>query len=105
MSPFSSIVVAQYGKWEVTDSSKMTQIPWLDKILYKNRIADSLRRAPGLKILQYVATAVKERREHMARSETKLTERFNGKKDFLTRYIEIQEQSQELPPGETFHSA
>lgn len=76
----------------------MTQIPWLDKVLYKNRIADSIRRAPGLLILKFVAVAIEERREQKARgAQTPVAERLEGRKDFLTRYLETQDKSPELP--------
>ena len=75
----------------------MTQIPLLDKFLYKNSIADSIRRAPGLKILQFVGTAIKERREQRAEGKVKAVDRFGGKQDFLERYIEIQEENKDLP--------
>jgi len=73
---------------------KMTQIPWLDKIMYKNWIADSIRRAPGLKILQFVAANIQERREEMTSGKIQASE----KKDFLTKYVEIQERNKDLPP-------
>jgi hypothetical protein len=85
----------------MTDSFKMTQILLLDKFLYKNSIADSIRRAPGLKILQFVGTAIKEKREQKAEGKVKAANRFGGKHDFLERYIEIHEKNKELPPWYT----
>ena len=86
---------------EVTDGFKMTQIPLLDKFLYKNWLADTIRRAPGLKILQFVDPAIQERRELRAKGGAKVADKYGGKPDFLERYIEIQEESKELPPWYT----
>lgn len=76
----------------------MTQIPWLDKVIYKNRFADAIRRAPGLVILRFVANVIKERRDQRASGEIPVAEKLSGKKDFLSRYLDIQEKSTELPP-------
>lgn len=77
----------------------MTQIPWLDNLIYKNTVADSIRRAPGLAILKYVANVIKERREERASGAyIAVSEKLEGKKDFLTRYLDIQEKNPELPP-------
>jgi hypothetical protein len=75
----------------------MTQIPLLDKFLYKNPVANFIRKTPGLKILQFVGTAIKERREQKTKGQVKAADRFGGKRDFLERYIEIQEENKELP--------
>ena len=82
----------------------MTQIPWLDKIMYKNRVVDTFRRTPGLSILKFVGDAIKERREMMADTKIKATEKSERKKDFLTRYIEVQDGNPEIPRWlDTFH--
>jgi len=86
------------GYSEVTDWFQMTQIPWLDMIIYKNSIADSIRRAPGLGILKYVAAVITERRQQRASgAEIHGTEKLGGKKDFLTSFLDIQEKNTDLP--------
>ena len=80
----------------------MTQIPWLDNIMWKNRIADTFRqifhRTASLSILTFVADAIKEKREKLANGEAKAGDRADGRKDFLTRYLELQENNAEIPP-------
>ena len=77
----------------------MTQIPWLDKVIYKNRFADSIRRAPGLMILKFVAAVVQERKEHRANgTPIPVSKKLEGKPDFLTRFLDIQDKSPDLPP-------
>ncbi|RMZ85133.1 hypothetical protein DV738_g249, partial [Chaetothyriales sp. CBS 135597] len=80
-------------------AAPMTQIPWLDKLLWKNLIADTLRqkfhRTASLSILAFVGKAIKEKQEKLA-SDSAATRA--DKKDFLTRYIEIQQANPEIPP-------
>lgn len=80
----------------------MTQIPWLDNIVRKNRIADTFwqtfHRTASLSILSFVADAIKEKREKLANGESKNGDKVDGRKDFLTRYIELQENNPEIPP-------
>ncbi|MCJ1386382.1 hypothetical protein MMC17_009508 [Xylographa soralifera] len=75
----------------------MTQIPWLDKIMYKNGFADSFRRTPGLSILKFVGEAITERQEKMAQGDLKATDSLESKKDFLTRFIELHSCNPEIP--------
>lgn len=74
----------------------MMVIPWLDKILYKNKWADMVRRTPGNKILGFVGQTIRERQKQV--SEGVASEKPDGKKDFLARYIEIQRNGSEIPP-------
>jgi len=76
----------------------LTQIPWLDKLLFKNYIAHAIRRAPSLKILDFVAGAIRERQE-VAKTKDEVPVRSRGKPDFLAKYMEIAENHPELPPG------
>ncbi|KAI0892756.1 putative benzoate 4-monooxygenase cytochrome P450 [Annulohypoxylon nitens] len=83
-------------------AAPMTQIPWLDKWVYKNRFVDIFRRTPGLSILTYVARIIKERRDIIANSEKNRehdTYDFEGqpRQDFLSQYIEIQEKNAGVP--------
>jgi hypothetical protein len=79
---------------------QMTQIPWLDRLLRKNIISDSLNqifgRTASLSILGFVGAAIKEKREKLA--DPKSWEVDDGKKDFLTRYIQLQQNNPEIPP-------
>ncbi|KAI1159581.1 putative benzoate 4-monooxygenase cytochrome P450 [Nemania serpens] len=80
----------------------MTQVPWLDRVSRKNLIADRLRQAFGrtaaLSILSFVAEAIAEKREILATKKAKAEIVVDGKKDFLTRFIELQENSPEKIP-------
>ena len=82
----------------------MTQSPFFDRIMVKNRIADRIRqllnRTASLSILSFVADAINERRDNLANGEVEKAEKADesGRTDFLTRYIEIQEKNPEIPP-------
>ncbi len=79
----------------------MTQVPWLDKVMRKNPIADLLqrllRRTASLSILEFVAKAIEEKREELAHDETKSGDKMDQRKDFLTRFIELRENNPEIP--------
>lgn len=80
----------------------MTQAPWLDKLIWKNRIADDLRtffgQTASLSILGFVGNAIKERREQLASGAVKEADEKDGRKDFLTRFITLHQNHPELPP-------
>lgn len=80
----------------------MTQVPWLDKIICKNRIADTFRKffhcTEFLRILGFIADAIKEKREKLANGELMAGDKADRRKDFLTRFIEIQENNPGIPP-------
>ncbi|KAL2167184.1 hypothetical protein VTG60DRAFT_1596 [Thermothelomyces hinnuleus] len=79
----------------------MTQAFWLDKILYKNWVADWLRPAPGLGILKFVASVIEERRQDLAKGKEGTVTRKDsseGPKDFLTRFVQIKDSNPEVPP-------
>ncbi|KAL9617507.1 MAG: hypothetical protein Q9160_007718 [Pyrenula sp. 1 TL-2023] len=80
----------------------MTQAPWLDKLIWKNRVADDLRaifgRTASLSILGFVSNAIKERREQLASGAVKEADEKDGRKDFLTRFITLHKNHPELPP-------
>lgn len=75
----------------------MMQVPWLDKILYKNQYADMLRRTPGNSLLQFVAQSIAERQRTFD-EKAKVDAVEGNRKDFLDRYIEIQRNNSEIPP-------
>ena len=77
--------------------SKMMQVPWLDKVLYKNRIADTFRPTAGTSIMKLVAEAIRER-QALVNDDIGDVKKSEGKKDFLNRYIEIQQRNPEIPP-------
>lgn len=84
------------------DCHQMTQIPWLDKVVRKNPVADSVqrifRRTASLSILGFVAKAIEEKRAKLSRGEDKSCKAgTNERKDFLTRFIEVQEKNAEIP--------
>jgi hypothetical protein len=77
---------------------QMTQSPFLDRILRKNVIADTLRQyvrpTASLTILSFVAQAIKEGKEKIDSGQSKV----DGQKDFLTRFIELQKHNPSIPP-------
>ena len=83
----------------------MTQIPWLDRALRKNRFADSLQRllyrTADLGILGFVGKVIKERREKIqndTKGKANIRDGADGRKDFLARYLELQQNNPEIPP-------
>lgn len=84
-------------------SAPLTQIPWLDWALRKNRIGDAFQRRFGVQaslgILGFVGRAIREKQGTMSNGENKDTgDKYGRGKDFLTRYIELQQNDPEVPP-------
>lgn len=54
---------------------QITQIPWLDKVMGKNRVADTLQqvfhRTASLSILGFISNAIEEKIEKLAKGEIK----------------------------------
>ena len=77
---------------------QMTQTPWLDYVLRKNRFADFFQRllqqTASLSILAFVGKAIEEKLEQV--EEGKINDA-DGRKDFLTRYIELQKNNPDIP--------
>ncbi|KAK6079051.1 cytochrome p450 [Seiridium cupressi] len=67
-------------------------------IIYKNRIADAIRPAPGLGIMQFVGSVIRERREALVSGDAKHIAPEGTPRDFLSHFLEIQEANKELPP-------
>jgi hypothetical protein len=85
-------------------AAPMTQIPWLDWTLRKNRIGDWFQRtfftAASMGILGFVGKAINEKRELLANQKQEGMSQSDSKglgKDFLTRYVEIQQSNPEIP--------
>ncbi|PYI01677.1 putative cytochrome P450 oxidoreductase [Aspergillus sclerotiicarbonarius CBS 121057] len=78
-------------------AAPMTQVTWLDPILYKNRLVHSFRQTPGMSILGFVGKVIGERlaREGDVKEGSGTTPR---NKDFLARFLEIQNLNPKLPP-------
>ncbi|GFN11711.1 cytochrome P450 [Aspergillus tubingensis] len=82
-------------------AAPMTQITWLDPILYKNRLVHTLRKlqkkTPSMSILDFASRAIKERiaKEDNGKEDPNFPPR---RKDFLDRFLEIHSQSSKLPP-------
>jgi hypothetical protein len=55
-----------------------------------------VRRTPGNKILGFVGQTIRDRQKQV--SEGVASEKPDGEKDFLARYIEIQQNGSEIPP-------
>jgi cytochrome P450 len=72
----------------------LTQIPWLDKVLYKNWLAFKIRRAPSQPLLRFVAGAIQERQDALEKGQV-----FTGRPDFLSRFIKLAGELDNLPPG------
>ncbi|CZT12180.1 related to cytochrome P450 CYP4/CYP19/CYP26 subfamilies [Rhynchosporium agropyri] len=84
------------------NAAPFTQVPRLDWIMRKNLIADAIlqffNQRASLSILGFVGGAIKEKREELAKGAAKVGDEASTRKDFLSRYIELQENNPEIPP-------
>ncbi|KAK7931819.1 Benzoate 4-monooxygenase cytochrome P450 [Apiospora marii] len=76
---------------------KVSQITWLDKLLYKNRLIHTIRQTPGMTILGFVGKAIRERLACSEDSQTEIMKK-TADRDFLSRFLEIQKANSDLPP-------
>ncbi|KID99278.1 Cytochrome P450, partial [Metarhizium majus ARSEF 297] len=76
-------------------AAPMMQVPWLDKILYKNRVVDVLRHTPGNSLLKFVGDTIRERQSRYKAEKHAQTP--HERQDFLDRYIEIQRSNDNIP--------
>lgn len=76
----------------------MTQVPTIDKILYKNRLADYIRRGPGMKLLQLAGNAIGKRKASLATGESSSSDQHGQPKDFLAHFLEAQSNNSSIPP-------
>ncbi|GIJ83167.1 hypothetical protein Asppvi_001686 [Aspergillus pseudoviridinutans] len=80
----------------------MTQIPWLDWLLHKNRLANLIKRESIAPLLEYVMARISERRTESQNSHNKLCNAnadgpcADG--DFLGYYLQAQEKKSESVP-------
>ena len=93
-------------------SAPLTQIAWLDRLLRKNRVGDWLQRhfftQASMGILGFVGKAIGEKRAALAAAAAEKAAgtgddahaAHGGKlgKDFLTHYVELQENDPQIPP-------
>lgn len=76
----------------------MTQITWLDPLLYKNRIVHGLRRTPGMAILGFVFKTVRQRLDRISTDDDQSDSNSKPEKDFLAHFLEIQKAHPDIPP-------
>ena len=75
----------------------MTQIPWADKLLYKNAIMATLKKQSGNSILKIAADSVSERKQKIKDNPgNKESKGFNDR-DFLSRFLEIESANTSIP--------
>jgi hypothetical protein len=75
----------------------MTQIPWLDPLLYKNQLVHSFQKTPGMSILGFVGKAIRDRVDNIDNHNGEPGSK-NHYKDFLARFLEIQQTNSDIPP-------
>ncbi|KAI8633672.1 cytochrome P450 CYP4/CYP19/CYP26 subfamily [Xylariaceae sp. FL1651] len=77
-------------------AAPITQIPWVDLVLYKNPIAAYLRPTTGMPILKIVRESIEERRK-----ATPDGKRVDGEctmqGDFLSRFLQVQKDDPSVP--------
>jgi hypothetical protein len=66
----------------------MTQMAWLDPLIYKNQLVHKFRRTPGMTILGFVTKSIHERIGKTAEAKDVACVKC-GHKDFLARFLEI----------------
>ncbi len=99
-APVSLHITDEFSKdseSETHQELQMTQIPWLDKYLYKNWLVDTFRKTPGLAILKFVNQVIAERQKSGIEEKQAKTAP-SAEKDLLARYLEIQTKSPGTPP-------
>jgi hypothetical protein len=76
----------------------MTQVPWFDKLWYKNSFVAMWKPQTGNPVLKVVADRINERQQKI-RDDTKdeEDEQINDK-DFLSRFLNIQSTNSSVPP-------
>jgi hypothetical protein len=76
----------------------MTQVPWFDKLWYKNSFVAMWKPQTGSPVLKVVADRINERQQKI-RDDTKdeEDEQINDK-DFLSRFLNIQSTNSSVPP-------
>jgi hypothetical protein len=75
----------------------MTQIPWFDKLWYKNAFTTAFRRTTGLTILKIVGECIADRRQRNEHNGAANNDMTNGR-DMLSRFFEIQAKNPTIPP-------
>lgn len=77
----------------------MTQIPWLDRCINKNRVVHIFRHTPGMSIMGFIGEVVGERlkRDRSQHCTTNAAKSDYAPKDFLDHYLEIQRTNLEVP--------
>ena len=77
--------------------SKMTQVPWLDKLWHKNSYLAMWKRQTGSPILKVVADRINERQQKIKYDmKAEKDEQINNR-DFLSRFLEIQSTNPSVP--------
>ena len=76
----------------------MTQIPWFDKFWHKNRFMAKLRSSSGNSIVKIAADNTNERLQRKREKLISDDEKDVNERDFLSRFIEIQERTENIPP-------
>ena len=79
----------------------MTQIPWLDKILYKNPVAAWISPSTSSPILKFVTQRISERTEMQSLASKDAEEKTQGiqvhSKDMLARFIKLPQEQTSVP--------
>lgn len=76
----------------------MTQIPWFDKLWYKGPLTTILKQQVAVPILKIVSEATNERQQKIKDDIGIETNKSIGDRDFLSRFLEIQNTNSSIPP-------
>lgn len=70
----------------------LTQAPWLDRVIYKNRLSSYLRPLANMSMALHAGSSIAERFKAMAAGKGE-----GRKNDFLAEFIDVQSQDETIP--------
>ncbi|KAA8647973.1 hypothetical protein EYZ11_005654 [Aspergillus tanneri] len=79
-------------------AAPVTQIPWFDRLWYKNPIAAFFRPTTGMPILNIVRESINQRRERLEKGSQVGSRNEINQDDFLSRFLHIQTNDTSVPP-------
>ncbi|CAG8220366.1 unnamed protein product [Penicillium salamii] len=82
----------------MAQAAPMMQIPWLDRVLYKNHLADTFWPTAGTNIMKFVVNTIEERQKTSKERGSVNAISVDDKNDFLSGYIELQRHNPKIPP-------
>lgn len=76
--------------WNAHMKKQLTQLPWLDILVYKNKLSAYIRPTGNMALLAHVAQNIQGRKQVVAKDKSL-------EDDFLSKYIQVQAEDATLP--------